>query len=49
MKHRFSICIEESTILEIRERLRGHTFRNKSHFFEVAAKELLQREANNNA
>lgn len=41
MKHRVSITIDESTLEKIRDSLRSKTFRNKSHFFELAADKLL--------
>ena len=44
MKHKISITVEEDTILRIQEAMRSKTFRNKSHFFEMAAHELLKKE-----
>jgi len=42
MKHKLSITIEEDTLYQLREIMRTKTFRNKSHFFEVAAVQLIQ-------
>lgn len=42
MKHRVSITIEENVILAVMELLRSPEFRNKSHFFEVAAAKMLK-------
>lgn len=42
MKHKLSITIDEDTIFKIQDRLRSKTYRNKSHFFEVAADMLLK-------
>ena len=41
MKHKLSITIDEDTLFRIQDMLRGKTFRNKSHFFEVAATKLI--------
>jgi hypothetical protein len=41
MKHKLSITIDEDTILRIRDKLRSKKYRNKSHFFEMAAVALL--------
>jgi hypothetical protein len=42
MKHKLSITVGEDTLLQIREVLRSKAFRNKSHFFEVAATQLIK-------
>ncbi|MBT4935350.1 hypothetical protein HOL21_04305 [Candidatus Woesearchaeota archaeon] len=44
MRHRVSITIGEDTLERIQDSLRSKTFRNKSHFFELAANKLLQEE-----
>tara|TARA_Y100000031_G_C8156921_1_gene355048 strand:+ start:47 stop:187 length:141 start_codon:yes stop_codon:yes gene_type:complete len=41
MRHRVSITIDEDTLERVRESLRSKTYRNKSHFFEIAANKLL--------
>jgi hypothetical protein len=41
MKHKLSITVDEDTILKIQDSLRSKKYRNKSHFFEVAATKLL--------
>ena len=41
-KHQICITIDEETLLKAKERLRDGVFRNKSHFFEFAAKKLLE-------
>ena len=41
MRHRISITIDEDTLLKVRELLRCKTYRNKSHFFELAASKLI--------
>jgi metal-responsive CopG/Arc/MetJ family transcriptional regulator len=42
MKHKLSITVDEDTLIQINDILRSKTFRNKSHFFEVAAKNLIE-------
>ncbi|MBN1157637.1 ribbon-helix-helix protein, CopG family [Candidatus Woesearchaeota archaeon] len=42
MRHRISITLDEDTLLRVRELLRSKTYRNKSHFFEIAANNLLE-------
>ncbi|MFH1669435.1 MAG: hypothetical protein ABIA62_05915 [Candidatus Woesearchaeota archaeon] len=42
VKHQICITIDEDTLLKTKERLRDGVFRNKSHFFEFAAKKLLE-------
>jgi hypothetical protein len=44
MKHRISLTIEEDTLLKVFEAMRSKNFRNKSHFFEIAATELIKRQ-----
>ncbi len=46
MKHKLSITIDEGAILEILNLLRSKTYRNKSHFFEIAANELINKVKN---
>ena len=43
MKHRVSITLEEDTLLRVKKALRSKGFRNQSHFFELAADELVER------
>ena len=42
MKHKLSISVDEETIVKIREAMRKGKFRNKSHAFEYAVKEVLR-------
>ena len=42
MKIQTTITVNEETILKIRERVREGAFRNKSHFFDYAAKKFLE-------
>ncbi|MCX6706611.1 MAG: hypothetical protein NT001_00530 [Candidatus Woesearchaeota archaeon] len=42
MKHKLSISIEEDIVLRVFDRMRSREFRNKSHFFEVAAAKMLE-------
>ena len=42
MRHKLSITIDEDTIFKIQDLLRSKTYRNKSHFFEIAASELIK-------
>ena len=42
MKVQTTITVNEDTIVKIRERVREGSFRNKSHFFEYAAKKFLE-------
>jgi len=44
MRQRVSITIDEDTLGKIRNQLRTKTYRNKSHFFEIAANRLLKEE-----
>ena len=46
MRHKLSITIDEDTIFKIQDLLRSKTYRNKSHFFEMAASELIKRAKN---
>lgn len=42
MKHKICICVDEETLLQIREKIRSGKFRNRSHAFEYAIqKEFL--------
>ncbi len=45
MRHKLSITIDEDTIFRVQDRLRSKKYRNKSHFFEMAAMKLLEEEA----
>ncbi len=44
MKHRLSIAVDESTVIKVRELVRSGRFRNKSHAFEEALKEVAKDE-----
>ncbi|MBW2979828.1 hypothetical protein KY360_00245 [Candidatus Woesearchaeota archaeon] len=46
MRHKLSITIDEDTIFRIQDLLRSKTYRNKSHFFEIAASELIKKVKN---
>jgi len=41
MKHKLSISVDEETIIKVREAMRKGKFRNKSHAFEYAIKQVL--------
>jgi len=41
MKHKVSISIDEDVLLRVMDSMRGPKFRNKSHFFQYAAEQLL--------
>ena len=43
MKHRVSISVDEETIIRVREALRQKRFRNKSHAFESALNDMLNK------
>lgn len=42
MKVQTTITVDEDTIVKIREQIREGSFRNKSHFFEYAAKKFIE-------
>jgi len=42
MKHQTSITINEDIMLQIKKKLRDGSFRNQSHLFEFAARQLLK-------
>jgi Arc/MetJ-type ribon-helix-helix transcriptional regulator len=42
MKHKLSVSIDENTVLEMFEKIRDGTFRNKSHLVEFAIKRYLE-------
>lgn len=44
MRQRISITIDGDTLGRVRDSLRSKTYRNKSHFFEIAANKLLREE-----
>ncbi len=42
MKHKICICVDEETLLKVREKIHSGRFRNRSHAFEYAIqKEFL--------
>lgn len=41
MKHKICISVDEKTLLDIKENVRNGRFRNKSHAFEFAVKEVM--------
>ncbi|MFH1174360.1 MAG: hypothetical protein V1725_04455 [archaeon] len=43
MKKQTSITVEENVLLKIQETLKKGSFRNQSHFFEFAARKLLEK------
>lgn len=42
MKHKLSITVDEKIIFGVFDALRTKRYRNKSHFFEIAAERLLK-------
>ena len=44
MRHKLSITIDQDTILKINDLMRSKKYRNKSHFFELAAAKMLDEE-----
>ncbi|MCX8147450.1 MAG: hypothetical protein N3D84_03215 [Candidatus Woesearchaeota archaeon] len=42
MKHKISITIDENLLSAVSNILKGPEFRNKSHFFEVAAAKIIK-------
>ena len=42
MKHKLSISIDTNTVLQMFEKIRDGTFRNKSHLVEFAVKKYLK-------
>lgn len=49
MRQKLSITIDEDTMAKVRDMLRSKTFRNKSHFFEVAASKLINQAKTTNS
>jgi len=45
MRHKISITVDEDTLQSIGNALRSKKYRNKSHFFEMAAEKLLAGES----
>ena len=44
MRHKISITLDEDTLLKVNDTMRCKTYRNKSHFFEIAANKLIEEE-----
>jgi len=44
MKHKLSVSIDMDTVLQMFEKIRDGTFRNKSHLVEFAIKKYLEEE-----
>ena len=42
MRHKISITVGIDALEKVQELLRTKTYRNKSHFFEIAALKLMQ-------
>ena len=42
MKHKICISVDEETLLKVKEAIRNHKFRNKSHAFEAAVNDILE-------
>ncbi len=42
MKHKLSVSIDMDTVLQMFEKIRDGTFRNKSHLVEFAVKRYLE-------
>lgn len=41
MKHKICISVDEKTLLKVKEAIRNHAFRNKSHAFEAAMNKVI--------
>ncbi|MDO8660402.1 MAG: hypothetical protein Q7K43_00795 [Candidatus Woesearchaeota archaeon] len=41
MRHKIIITVEEDTLGMVKEAVRSKTFRNGSHFFEIATSKLI--------
>ena len=41
MKHKICISVDEETLLKVLDTVRSGKFRNKSHAFEYAVKEVM--------
>jgi len=41
MRYKISITLDEDTLLNVREMIRRKSYRNRSHFFEIAASKLI--------
>lgn len=46
MRYKISITVEEDTLGMVREIVRSKTYRNRSHFFEIAASKLIKEVSN---
>ena len=44
MKHKLSISVDETTLLRVKEAVRKGNFRNQSHAFEYAVKQVMGNE-----
>ena len=42
MRYNISITIDEDTMVKVQDLLRSKIYRNKSHFFEIAANKLIE-------
>ena len=50
MKHRISITLDEETVLKLKEKIRlSSSFRNQSHFVEIAIREKIEGEKKNDS
>jgi hypothetical protein len=45
-KYKISVCVDEDTLLKIRDSIRCKRFRNRSHAFEYALNRLFEAEKN---
>jgi Arc/MetJ-type ribon-helix-helix transcriptional regulator len=41
MKYKVSICVDEETLLKVRDGIRKGRFRNRSHAFEFSLNEIM--------
>ncbi|MFA6073128.1 MAG: hypothetical protein WC758_03375 [Candidatus Woesearchaeota archaeon] len=46
MKYKVSICVDEETLLKIREGIRTGKFRNRSHAFEYSIQKIMEGKQN---
>lgn len=43
MKHKICISVDEETLIKVKEAVRNHVFRNKSHAFEAAVNKVMEK------
>jgi len=47
MRYKISITLDEDTLIGVEEKVKSKIFRNRSHFFDIAASKLLKEEKEN--